>query len=264
MKWLAFAWVLTGCTADTFTGADGAAPTDGSSGDVVVVADVGTLDASCTPTSIACAANAQCNSFDDGPTSLPPWSDISEYGGQVSFESDQAVTCPDGLVANVPVATANQPPRAAIAGSAQITGIATAHASLELDVIFPKAPTGGATFLFMYPNTDSQNGIGIVWSNGWYVRDSLTDDQIQIDPRTDAWNHVKLDILFAQSGGTGVIEFDYTDSNGTLQKPKLSKSTLGGAIPAITAITFGIGITPFGATTAPMKLFIDDVVFSPF
>ena len=132
-------------------------------------------------------------------------------------------------------------------------------------MIFPKVPTGGATFLFMYANNDTMSTIGVVWTGGgWFVHDSVTGDQTQIDPRTDAWNHVALDVTFAQSGGAGMIEFDYVDSNGAKQAAKLSKSTLGTTTATVTSINCGAGIAPFSGVFAPMKMTMDDVVFEPF
>ena len=258
MKRLALALVLAGCSADTFVGADGAVAGDaGGGGDA-------REDAGCT-TGAACPPNALCSAFDDAQETLGPFVNISQNGGNVTFETDQVFTCPRALAAFSPMSPSTTTlPRGAIGATKSITAVVTAHARAELDVIFPKVLTGAASFLFMYANSDVNNGLGVVYTGSWLVHDGVTNDDVNIDPKTGEWNHVAFDVTFAQADNVGVISFTYTDSGGNVQTAKLSKSTLGGGVPTVSSLNFGVGVLPFGTTSGPMTMYIDDIVFSPF
>ncbi len=251
--------LLAACSTDTFTGPDGAfddARTEGSTGDSGPTCQVAP----------ACPAKAQCSGFDDANQSLGTFVNISQNGGNVTFVSDLVVTCPYALAAFCPAsASTSNAPRGAIGATAQITAVVTTHARLELDVIFPKTLTGAATFLFMYPNTDVNDGVGVIYTGSWLLHDGVTNDDVSLEPKTGEWNHVALDVTFAQSDNIGALAFTYTDKNGQLQTAKLSKSTLdAGVVPTVSAINFGAGVLPFGTTSGPMVMHIDDVIFSPF
>jgi len=260
MKCLALLLGFTlACSTDTFTGPDGATADGGSDG---LSGDSG---GSCeTPAS--CPPNAQCSTFDGTDKSIAPFSNISQNGGNVTFESDVVVTCPQALVAFSAASTATNPSLGGIGSTGQLNiPSAVAHARVELDVILPKNPTGSAAFLFMYPNTDAMHGVGLVWSGGtWLVHNAVTNDDNTISPRTDAWNHIALDVKFSASGGTGMIELDYIDANGKPQTSTMPHTTLSGTVPTVSSITFGAGVIPTGGTSGPMTMHIDDVVFEPF
>jgi hypothetical protein len=260
MKWLVLAVVLGGCSTDTFAVPDGSTA-DGGGSDAS--SEASGSDATCA-TGSTCPSGAQCNSFDDLQETLSPFLNISQNGGTVTFEGDVVVTCPHALAAFSPPASGSgSPTRGAIGGTAALNvPNAIAHARIELDVIFPKVPSGSVSFLFVYPNTDATNGIGVVWSGGsWFVHDAVTNDDAPVSPRTDTWNHVALDVTFSESNQTNNVQFFYTDTNGQPQVAKLSKSTLASAA-LVSNITFGVGVMPIGTTSGPMLMHLDDVVFS--
>lgn len=266
MKCLALALVLTGCTADTFTGPDGS-PGDGGSGDAIVEAGGGD-GSSCTPGGISCPTNGSCNAFDDGSAVLKPFSDLSQNGGSQSFETEQAVTCPRGVVATVPQSSAGTPVRGAIGmTNLLLTPVPTGHARIELDILLPKPPTGPSFFLYLYAGTDFSQGLGFEFQNGnWLLRNHITNDEVTLQPlpRTGAWNHVALDVTFSTSGNVGKSELDYVDESGTKQVATLQKETLSGGTTTYSQITFVAGVGTSGLTNGSMSVFLDDVVFSPF
>ena len=267
MKSLALALALTACTADTFTGADGSLE-DGGSGDAI--AEGGSGDASgCAPGGFTCPANGSCNAFDDASPTLAPFTNFSTNGGGQSFETDQAVTCPRGLVAMVPQAAAGSPVRGGIGLTNNLlTPSLTAHARVELDILLPKSPTGPSFFVYLYAGSDFSQGIGFEFQNGsWLLKNHVTNDEVTLQPppRTGTWNHVALDVIFSTSGNVARSEVDYLDPTGTKQvAPLQGKATLPGGTATVSQITFVAGVGTTGLTSGPMTVYLDDVAFSPF
>jgi hypothetical protein len=259
MKWLVLV-ALAACSTDTFVGPDGSVGDSGP--DDVRSNEGGSVDASpCNPTPLTCTPNQVCNTFDQSQPTLAPFGDASQNGGAVTFTSDQFMTCPHAVAAMAPQTTGQA--RGAFGASAAITGVAVTHARVELDVLLPKNVTGSTAFVFLYANSDTSHGVGLVNQGGnWFVLDTTSGQNQGIDPRVGAWNHVALDVTFSESSNLGKVELDYIDSSGKPQIESFGSQTLVGT--TIQSVAFIAGVVPYGTTTAPTTAYFDDVVWSPF
>jgi hypothetical protein len=264
MKWLAFALVLTGCTADTFTGLDGATPTDGGgAGDAPNEAGVDDGgDASCTPTPVACNAGSSCSSFDDQQTT--PFSDLSQSPGKIAFTSNPAKTCPYSLVVTMPAVGTAAQARAGIGYEAQVAPFPTMTAHVEMDIILPSTVTGPSTFVGLFANGASTSGIGFESTGSkWIIHNHVTDASAAVSPRTGVWNHVAIDVTFSAVNSLGAVKLTYDDASGSPATASLpTDSTLPGGTATVSSVSFSAGIFPV-STSAPMTCWIDDVVFTP-
>jgi hypothetical protein len=258
MKRLAFALLgLASCSTDTFSGGDDS----GTDGQADVRADgVTGGDASCTSGS-SCGSSSQCNAFDDlQASSLAPFFDISQPSGSLGYSKDQFVSCPRSLAATLAGSNVSGA-RAALNGFKQIT-VGT-HARIELDMMLPKNVTGGSTFLVLYANSDaSGSGVALEWNGQWVVRiRASATPPTPINPHTDVWNHVVLDVTF--SATLGKVEIDYNDPNDQKQVVELQGNTLPTTGATIAQFAFNAGIVPFASISSGMTTYLDNVVFTP-
>jgi hypothetical protein len=254
---------------DASTGSDVQQSQDGSA-DTGKGGDVGAdaNDAAVCPGYCAglTTKNLFCSDFDNEVAPTDWTATIATGGGAVVVAGTQDVSCPNGLHASVPQSGGNTQvgPIALVSKDIASGG---AHVVLDADVYLPSNDTKSYVgFLGVRPAGEQASGAFVTHHGDafWFVSAAAPSSgsiNIAINPAplTGAWNHMTLDVRFAQ-GNSGSITLTYTGADNASHMVTGTGTTANAAITAGVTVESGMFVAGFTGSEAAFDAYYDNVV----
>jgi hypothetical protein len=268
--------LIFACAVGTACGSSSSTGASGGGGGGACVADGGqNCDGSTTPFCAGQSGASFCSDFDkDTRCQLPgEWNTLlvetGSSGPQMWVSDETAPSCPNSLRIHLPMA-------GAMSGRGELlekdlSFAANQHETvLDLEVDLPDAKMSGVLFFELTADTSGaivrfEHDAGTAsWSLGGYAYNTsggataLTNLAVPLPaaPRTGAWNHMILDVVYDKAG-TATLTYDGAD--GATHTAVFNGGTASGLTMPTTAKAI-IGMSQTGATEAPFTIHYDNVL----
>jgi hypothetical protein len=205
-----------------------------------------------------------CSDF-DMETAPTDWSTTATTnGGTIAIQQSENVSCPNGLVASLPmIASASQTTTTtALVAKTIVTGSVIARLVLKVQAYLPSNDTQTyVTYFGLHATTDLTTGVYLTHHEDAYWFLSNVGGTINIglnpSPLTGAFNDMTLDVEF---GATGKVTFTYTGTDNAVHMVSGSGET---AQAMATSVDADVGMLAFGNTEAAFQAYYDNIVITP-
>ncbi len=257
------ALAIAACNADTFTGDDGGGsdtgtdvpPVGGGDGGTDGASADGKVEAAPPPRFCETIDAAFCADFDIPGDAGAGFGSTQSGGWTYAFETDKSVSHPTGVRVDVPgdaggVAILNT----------QLSPVANAAITLDLDVLLPPKPfsTTQPLFAFQFGTLSGPTLMfGLAHEGAWRLERASTSPGVTLSPQPPegSWSHMQLVISLNGTAGTVNLFVDQTLSASLGGIPTAPATT--GPFPA----ALQVGASLFGTVpTTGSTFFYDNAV----